>query len=146
MEPPPERLEVLLTQAISIASTSRGVIAAAVAFDRENKLTRPLGVLRYQIDPVLRRAPLWKNVNAFRAKCIANVLLEIVQRNVSRLATRQASPAFRRVLQEPAQQLYAFGFGASWIHVQVTERGDNRHSRTGTGDGDVEPPLPSFDQ
>jgi hypothetical protein len=101
VEPPSERFEVLLTKTISIARTSRGVIARGVTFDRENKLTWTRRVLRDQIDPVLRRAPLWKKMSMpFRTKCVADILLEVVQRNVSPLATGEAGCSLRRVLQE----------------------------------------------
>jgi hypothetical protein len=99
VKPRLERFEVVLTKTISIARTRRGVIARAVTFDRENKLTWTRRVLRYQIDLVLRRAPLW-NVDALRRTCVADILLEVVQRNVSPLATREAGSSLRRVLQE----------------------------------------------
>ena len=66
MELPSERLEVLLTQPVAVARSGRRVIAGAIALDRQDELPRPLRVLRNQIDPVLRRAPLRQNLDALR--------------------------------------------------------------------------------
>ena len=115
---------MLLPQPVTVARARRRMIGGAIALDRQDELPRPFRVLRDQVDPVLGGAPLREDVDALRPQGVADILLEIVQRNLSPLATCQADPAFRGVSRNPRRSSTPFAFPASRIHVEVAERGD----------------------
>src|SRR4051794_33611180 len=103
MKTPAERLQVLLPETITIACCVRGMVGRAIALNGQHESAWSLRMLRNEVDPISRSAPLRQELVATRCEGVADRLFEVVQRNRRSLATRQASSPIGGVLQVCAQ-------------------------------------------
>src|SRR5438132_14018248 len=99
MEAPAQRLEVLLTQPVSVARSWSSVIAGAVALDRKHELARTDWMPSNEIDAVFRRSPLRHDRYSSVRKRLRDVRLEPVGCHIRWSSIAERAPIAPRVLE-----------------------------------------------
>ena len=146
MKAPAKCFKLLLSQPVAVACRWRGVVRRAVALDRQHKLTGPLRMPGGEIETIAGRPPLRHKRHIARGERVVHIGFERIERYRNAAVGGKAAPAAGSIFEIAAQQLDAACLRARRVHIQVSERRDQRQPPASAGDRNVEPPLAALGQ